>query len=307
MNSRDPIRPQASVAARPAWLGRPLWQDRIHSVPRSRLISALGVALAAAGCAPAGPRTAPDAMEALRSQQVLTGTPHSLSVLRAGKPQGARLILVHGTPGEAVGWADYLLNPPASMEVLALDRPGFGHSDPAGAVTRLAEQAAAVLALMPTDGRAVVLLGHSLGGAVVARVAADHPERVSGLVLLAASLDPAQESIHPMQRLGAWAPVQALLPRALRNANQELMAFKSELQALAALLPRIRAKVVIVHGTQDDLVPVANVPYMQAQLSGARCVQTVLLQGQNHFLPWNNEDVVRAAILSALDFACPAA
>ena len=82
--------------------------------------------------------------------------------------------------------------------------------------------------------------------------------------------------------------MRALLPRVIRNANAELMALKPELETLAAALPRIRAKVLIVHGTADDLVPVANVAFMQARLSGARCVQTLLLQGGNHFLPWNS-------------------
>jgi pimeloyl-ACP methyl ester carboxylesterase len=227
-----------------------------------------------------------------------------LSYLRAGGTAGARLILVHGTPGSASSWADYLLNPPPGVEVLALDRPGFGHSGPPGAMPTLADQAAAVLALMPEDGRPVVLLGHSLGAPVVARVAADHPQRVSALVLLAGSLDPALEVIHPLQRLGAWPPVRGLLPRSIRNANHELMALKPELEALALLLPRISAPVVIVHGTLDDLVPVANVPFMRARLTGARCVRTVLLEGRNHFLPWNSEDAVRDAIRLALDGAC---
>ena len=133
---------------------------------------------------------------------------------------------------------------------------------------------------------------------------ADHPERVGALVLLAASLDPAQETIHPMQRLGAWPPIKALLPRAIRNANAELMALKPELQALDDVLPRITAKVVIVHGTDDDLVPLANVPFMQARLRGARCIRVVLLEGHNHFLPWNSEVAVRDAIRVALDPSC---
>ncbi|HEU5293904.1 MAG TPA: alpha/beta fold hydrolase [Burkholderiaceae bacterium] len=227
-----------------------------------------------------------------------------MSYLRAGETGGARVIMVHGTPGSATVWADYLLSPPPGIELLALDRPGFGSSGPADAVTRLADQAAAVSTLLPPDDRPVVLLGHSLGGAVVARVAADHPDRVAALVLLAASLDPALETIHPMQRFGAWPPIRALLPRAIRNANAELMALKPELQALADALPRITAKVVIVHGTDDDLVPVANVPFMQARLRGARCIGVVLLEGRNHFLPWNSEAAVRDAIRVALDPSC---
>ena len=275
------------------------------AVSRSKLVSALGVALATVGCAPPGPRAPDSATDALR-RTVAVGAPlnANISVLQAGDTKGPRVIFVHGTPGSATGWTDYVVNPPPGTEVLALDRPGFGDSEPDGAVPGLAEQAAAVFALLPQDGRPVVLLGHSLGGPIVARVAAEHPDRITALVLLAASLDPAQENTHPMQYVGAWRPVRSLLPRAIRNANAELMALEPELQALALLLPRISAKVVIVHGTADDLVPVANVPFMQARLTGARCVQTVLLPGRNHFLPWNSEDTVRSAIRTALEPAC---
>ncbi len=274
-------------------------------VLRRRLWTSLGVALAAVGCAPPGPHTPEGATEAWR-QKILVGVPLSttLSFLRAGNPQGTRLILVHGTPGSATAWADYLAHPPAGVEVVALDRPGFGRSGPAGAMPSLADQAAAVRALLPEDGRPVVLLGHSLGGPVVARVAADLPDRIGAVVLLAASLDPGLEAIHPMQYVGDWAPVRALLPRVIRNANSELMALKPELEALALALPRITAKVVILHGTEDDLVPVANVPFIQARLTGARCVKTTLLQGRNHFLPWNSEDQVRQAIADALEPTC---
>lgn len=273
--------------------------------PRGRLLSALGVALATVGCAPPGPRAPEAATEALRTRLVV-GTPLSadLSYPRAGDPLGTRLILVHGTPGSATAWTDYVLKPPPGVEVVAIDRPGFGRSGPTGAMTSLEQQAAAVRALLPADRRPVVLLGHSLGGPVVARVAAEEPERVAAVVLLAASLDPGLEEIHPLQHVGTWSPVRALLPRAIRNANSELMALKPELEALAAMLPAIRAKVVIMHGTADDLVPVANVPYIQRHLTGARCVQTVLLSGANHFLPWNAEDRVRQAIAMAMDPSC---
>lgn len=272
---------------------------------RGPLWSALGVALAAVGCAPPGPRSPDTAIAALRSSVPLPAPMRGdLSLLRAGDPLGTCVILVHGTPGAATAWNDYLLDPPRDTEVVALDRPGFGESGPEGAVTGLAEQAAAVAALLPTDGRKAVLLGHSLGGPIVALVAAEHPAQVQGVVLLAGSLDPAQESIHPMQFVGAWPPVRMMLPRTIRNANAELMALKPELEKLAAWLPLIQAKVVIVHGTKDDLVPLANVTYVQAHLTGARCVRTLLLEGRNHFLPWNSADVVRDAIRQAGDSAC---
>lgn len=227
-----------------------------------------------------------------------------LDLLVAGDPAGTRVLLVHGTPGTAAGWADYLLAPPPGAELVALDRPGFGRSGPQAALPRLADQAAAVAALLPEDGRRTVLVGHSLGGAVAARVAAEHPRRVAAVVLLAAALDPALERVHPLQTLVARPPLRALLPRALRNANTELLALRDELMALQPLLARIDAPVCIVHGTDDALVPVGNVDYLHAHLVAARCRETVLLPGGNHFLPWNAPREVRAALHWALRARC---
>lgn len=264
---------------------------------RGRTWNALAVLATTLGCAPPGPRQPTEHTEPLR-RTVRIDAPLALdlSVLVAGDPRGTRVVLVHGTPGSADAWADYLLDPPAGVELVALDRPGFGRSAPADAVTSLAAQAAAVAALLPDDGRRAVLVGHSLGGPIVARVAAEHPQRVAALVLLAAALDPALEKIHPLQPLGAWPPLRRLLPRAVRNANAELMALQPELVELAGLLERITAPVLIVHGTDDALVPAANVPYATARLGAARCRETVLLPGRNHFLPWKDEAAVRAAI-----------
>jgi len=286
------------------------WRVDPHARSRGPLLAALGVALATVGCAPPGPRSTERDVQTFRRSVAVAGLRQgagavvNVSYLQSGDALGPRVILVHGTPGSASGWADYVLQPPAGLEMLAIDRPGFGDSGPVGAMTTLADQAAAVAALLPDDGRPVVLLGHSLGGPVVARVALDHPGRVQAVVLLAASMDPALEKIHPVQWVGAWPGLRWALPRAIRNANAELMALKSELVALAAQLQYIRVRVVIVHGTADDLVPFANVAFMQARLTAARCVKTLVLEGRNHFLPWNSADVVRAAINQALEPAC---
>ena len=94
--------------------------------------SAAAVALATLGCTVPGPKAQEQATQALR-RSFVAGAPLNaqVSALVAGDPHGARLILVHGTPGSATGWNDYLLDPPPGMEVVALDRPGFGDSGPA--------------------------------------------------------------------------------------------------------------------------------------------------------------------------------
>jgi pimeloyl-ACP methyl ester carboxylesterase len=241
-----------------------------------------------------------------RRASVHAGAPlnANVSYLRAGTAGGLPLILIHGTPGEATGWTDYLMEPIAGADVMAVDRPGFGASEPDGAVVDLDAQAEAVAALFPADGRKAILVGHSLGGAVAAWTAAIRPDRIQAVVLLASSLDPAQESIHPMQHVGDSFLVSWMLPRAIKNSNTELMAFKPQLDRLAQLLGRITAPVIIVHGTKDDLVPFANVAYMQRMLTGAACVETIVLEGQNHFLPWNSEPTVRRAMVWALNGKC---
>jgi pimeloyl-ACP methyl ester carboxylesterase len=281
-------------------------EPRLFAGSRSpRLWTAIGVALAAVGCAPAGPNASIGPHDTMREAQVAQiNGPVMISYLRSGRATGPRLILVHGTPGAADGWSDYLLDPPPGFEVVALDRPGFGATLGSQPMPSLSDQAKAVRALFPADGRPVVLLGHSLGGPIVAQVAIDEPTRVLGVIFLAASLDPALEVIHPLQRVGAWPVVRAMVPRTLRNANAELLALKPELEKLAARLGEVRAKVLIMHGTKDDLVPFANVAFMQARLSHAACVETRVLEGRNHFLPWNSQAQVREAIQQMAALTC---
>ena len=165
----------------------------------------------------------------------------------------------------------------------------------------MAAQAAALQLLLPEDGRDVVLLGHSLGGAVVCWLAATQPHRVKAIILLASAVDPALEVVHPMQRLAARWPVSGLLPCAIRNSNLELLTLRHELTSLGSMLPAIKAAVLIVHGTSDDLVPVANVGFMKRSFNGAASIETKLLEGHNHFLPWNSVVHVNDAIHRALE------
>jgi pimeloyl-ACP methyl ester carboxylesterase len=222
-----------------------------------------------------------------------------VSYLRRGDSRGRRIIFVHGTPGSARGWADYLLTVPSGDEYIAVDRPGFGQSGPAGAVTSIADQARALAPLLvERSGERPILVGHSLGGPIVAQVAADNPGKVAALVVLAGSLDPRLEQIHWAQPMGEWPGIRSMLPRAMRNANRELMALKPHLEALAPRLAEIGCRVVIVHGTKDKLVPYANVAFMQRMMTGTQ-PQLIRLAERDHFLPWNEAAEVRRAIAMA--------
>jgi pimeloyl-ACP methyl ester carboxylesterase len=223
-----------------------------------------------------------------------------MSMLRKGDAAGRRVIFVHGTPGSADGWARILAGPPPGAEFVAVDRPGFGATAPPDAVTSLRAQARAIAPLLVERGGGwPILVGHSLGGPIVAQVALDNPGRVGGLLVLAGSFDPALERVYGVQPMGEWPGVRSLLPRALRNANRELMALKPELEALAPRLPMLRCRVAVIHGTEDAQVPYANVAFLRPRLPNARLTVRTL-KGANHFLPWEHQPLVEETVAELL-------
>jgi pimeloyl-ACP methyl ester carboxylesterase len=250
------------------------------------------------------PRAAASRLEGLRRRALTLPGPDKrvLSWLESGGDDAQPVVLLHGTPGDAAGWGDYLADPPPGMRVLAPDRLGFGHSASAGAEPSLDAQADAVAACLSHAGcAAAIVLGHSLGGAVAANLAARHPWAVKSLVLLAAALDPAQERIHPLQHVGRWPGVRQALPRAIAHANEELFALRQELVTLAPRLATVRCPVWVVHGTRDALVPPDNVIYAQLHLTSAAPLRIVWLDGQGHFLPWRAQSAVREVLGQSME------
>lgn len=225
---------------------------------------------------------------------------HRISYLESGDPRGRLVVFVHGTPGDARGWHFYLAHVPVGFHYIALDRPGFGQSDTDSAVPSLAEQAGAVARVVEAQGSGpAILVGHSLGGPIVARTAVDSPKLVAALVILAGAFDPSLEHVQFLQKIGDTWPVSAVLPRRVRNANRELIPLKGQLSQLEPLLRSIAVPVFVVHGTKDNLVPFANVAFLRSHLTGARKFVATAIAGQDHMLPWNAKPQVLTAIALA--------
>ena len=253
-------------------------------------------------------RDVPTIINATRDNLRITlanaGESWNIPVYHAGDTNGPRVIFVHGTPGHAREWRQFLSEPMKGFEYVAIDRPGFGESTPRRVAPSLADQAQVVEALLePRCGMKPILVGHSLGGPIVARVAAEQPDRVGALVIISGALDPSLERVNPLQYVGAMFPISSLLPRNLREANRELMPLKGQLTELEGMLDRITCPVVIMHATNDGLVPYANVAYMVDHLVNARSVEVMTLQDGNHFLPWKKKPDVDVAIKRAVTLA----
>lgn len=200
-----------------------------------------------------------------------------------------------------------LSDTPPDIYAVALDRPGYGETIPKTQVTALTEQARAVIDIAKdlkkrsiAGKHPIIIAGHSYGAPVAAQAAIDAPDLFHAAVLVAGALDPALEEIHWAQRLGTWQPFKFLIGHTLRTANAELMTLEEELITLQAKLPQARTPIYILHGSEDDLVPIDNVPYMQARFEKTMLCETIVIEGQNHFLPWNEKAAFWALIQQAI-------
>jgi pimeloyl-ACP methyl ester carboxylesterase len=130
-----------------------------------------------------------------RSAQALRANPPRGNFVEAGglrlhyveKGAGTPLVLLHGLGSMAEDFATsgFLERAAARYRVIALDRPGYGHSDPAPRATASPWRQAALLreVLGKLDVRRPILLGHSWGTLVALAFALRYPGTLRSLVL----------------------------------------------------------------------------------------------------------------------------
>ncbi|MEM9986134.1 MAG: alpha/beta hydrolase [Bacteroidota bacterium] len=227
----------------------------------------------------------------------------SVHYVHVGDPHKPLVMLVHGTPGSIGMFTRYLTDPTLLevAQVVAVDRLGLGYSN-FGVTERSVETHAA--ALMPIIERhaapQVLILGHSYGGPVVARMAMDYPDQIDHLFMVAGSVSPELEPRewwrHPLD----WSLVRWIIPPALRVANQEIMALYDELMRMKPLWSQIDGKVTIFQGTADKLVPAGNADFAAEQLSHLEQVEVNYVEGGDHFILWSKMDEIVARIAQNL-------
>jgi pimeloyl-ACP methyl ester carboxylesterase len=229
------------------------------------------------------------------------------------------LVLVPGTVSHVeLYWelpaSAYLLKRLASFSrVIVFDKRGQGLSDRVADQT-LDERVGDVLAVMNAAGseRATVY-GWSEGGQLSLKLAATHPERVSGLVLYGSypSIDvPREDYERFLQRLekhwgkgvlvGVNAPSRrkdeafvqwfGRLERAVASPGAILALMRANYEIdVRHLLPSIGVPTLILHREGDSLVPVASGRYMAEHIPGAKYVE---LPGVDHLLQALDQDLL---------------
>jgi len=265
------------------------------------------MALLLQGCFPFGDSIRKDAKaflvshpDGLHSLQV---DGHAQGYAAAGDPGKPLVVLIHGSPGSWDAFASYLQDPDLTCcaRVVAVDRPGFGASEPGLPLPSLQAQGDRIAAVLRAEGagRPAVVLGHSLGGPVAARLCMDHPELVRGLVLVAPSIDPDLERTKWIQVPAQWGWVRALIPGPLDVCNQEILPLKGELRLMLPLWKGVRVPVRVLQGLDDDLVPPGNADFAERMLPPGLLTVT-RIPGMNHFIPWSRPDLLKGALLELL-------
>src|SRR2546425_7010514 len=109
---------------------------------------------------------------------------------------GRPLVLVHGLGGTGAAIWKHLIGPLArELRVVVYDLRGSGRSEVTPGRTTVEEHAADLEALIERlELDRVLLMGHSLGGSIVLRHAADQPERVAAAVSVAGPAEFADET-----------------------------------------------------------------------------------------------------------------
>ncbi|QOI98382.1 MAG: alpha/beta hydrolase [Flammeovirgaceae bacterium] len=239
------------------------------------------------------------------SKHNINGSQHTtdqrIHYIKAGNPTGPLVLFVHGSPGSLSEFIHFLNDTLLNRELLLIstDRPGFGYSDFGMPQPSLSKQAAALAPILKIHlhNRPIILVGHSLGGPLVGRMAIDYPELVDGLILVAPSIDPELEPNETWWRAPFASPFLSwVLPRSLRASNEEIYQLKPQLENMVTEWANITCPVIVIQGEKDSLVAPGNADFAKAKLVHAP-IEIIRKPDMNHFVPWTNPEIISEAIL----------
>ena len=243
--------------------------------------------------------------------------------------EGAPLLMIMGLGAASALWWRTRPVLASRYRTLAFDNRGVGRSDvPPGpySMVVMASDAAAVLDAAGIE-RAHIF-GLSMGGMIAQEFVLRYPGRVLSLILgCTASGGPnavranaevtgvltARATMTPEQAEAAFVPIlyDRATPRARIDEDLEKrrawfatpQGYTAQLQAVFAWqafdrLPGITAPTLVIHGTNDQLVPPGNGELIASRIPGARLV---LIPAANHLFTTDQPEAATGAVLGFLD------
>lgn len=200
------------------------------------------------------------------------------------------LVLIHGAGGNHLYWPANIRRLDG-LRVFAVDLPGHGHSS--GQAQKTIKDYAANLNawLESLQIHQAILIGHSMGGAIVLHLALHQPDRVLAIGLVGSS---AKLSVNPsliestrdeqtiptaINKLIQWSfspdtppKIRTLAARRLAEAQPEVL--HNDLLAcqdfnVTDQLDRIRLPCQVICGEKDKMTPLTSAQYLAENIPGA--------------------------------------
>ncbi|MEA5459168.1 alpha/beta hydrolase [Arcicella sp. LKC2W] len=213
---------------------------------------------------------------------------------------------VHGSPGSWGAFIDFMRDTTLLkiVKIVSVDRVGFGDSDFGDAEKSLVNQAELlkpIVAKYKKSGKKLILIGHSLGGPLIARMTMDYPELIDNLIIVAGSIAPELEPHEKWFRIPMEIiPIRFLVPASFRASNHEILYLKPELEKMLPLWKNIRQPVIVIQGGKDMLVSPKNADFAEKMLVNAKSLKVVRVDTMNHFVPWSHPQLIKKAIIESL-------
>lgn len=213
---------------------------------------------------------------------------------------------VHGSPGSWSAFVDFMKDTALlkKVKIVSVDRIGFGHSEFGEGEKSLAKQGEYLLPIVQQykkAGKKLILIGHSLGGPLIVKMAMDYPALIDNLIIVAGSICPYLEPNEKWFRVPlTFLPINVLIPKSFRASNVELLYLKPELIKMLPYWKDIQQPVTVIQGNKDVLVRPENADFAKKMLINSRELIFIIVNDMNHFVPWSHPQLITDAIERAL-------
>ena len=214
------------------------------------------------------------------------------------------VLFIHGAPGSWTAFKSFMKDSTllSKVRMIAVDRPGYGYSGLGKEETSIEKQAAMLRPLLDMNKhkKLPILVGHSYGGAIIARMAMDFPDQVGDLIMAAPAIDPEHEKFFWVNRPANWFIFRWMIPRSLRVSNDEKLSHVKELEKMLPFWEKIQNPTTLIHGEKDGIVPIEN-SYFGEKMMPKSSLEVIYEPKLNHLIPWKRPDLIKKSILKYLE------
>jgi pimeloyl-ACP methyl ester carboxylesterase len=227
---------------------------------------------------------------------------------------GLPMIFVHGAGSNHLVWGAQMRALSSIAQALVMDLPGHGKSGLPGR-NSIEGYSDVILGMVDALGwERVVVVGHSMGGAITQLFALSHPDRVAGLGLIGTGarlrvlpvvFDGLENDFDTTVRLVVENSYAQPMDENIRRLAEEQMracpvdVIRDDFLAcnqfdVMARVSEIRVPTLIIGGGEDRMTPVKYSEYLHTKIPNSRLE---LIDGAGHSVMIERADVVNRALV----------